>query len=254
MKNLIFAIFLLFSLNVSASIANDSPFFNITDKFGHKIEFYMPKPSLDSEGFSVVQNDKNSKKIIWVAPFLAQQPELSFAFFDEIKDRGNYLIVSIKIQPSYNQTGIPYVGDYFIYTAFRLDNGIYKLDEALSDFLGSGGDIYDIQDVNDSSVIEPKIIYIYPYKTEKEVRSALNSNLFKFWSLNRNEVIKGEIMRKTLLQDVPNYVQGEKRYLIKGDEFILKNISSKWLMIEYKKNKRIITGWVRCIDTNICLN
>ncbi|TCP88662.1 hypothetical protein EDC44_1502 [Cricetibacter osteomyelitidis] len=254
MKKLVIFILFLFSLNLSASMTNNSPFFHITDKFGHKIEFYMPEASSDLEGFTAIQNDKNSKKIIWIAPFLAQQPDLAFAFFNEIKDRGNYLILSIKIQPSYNQTGIPYVDDYFIYTAFKLDNGIYKLDEELSNFLGAGGDIYDIQDINNADIIEPRITYIYPYKTEQEVRNALNSNLFKLWNSNRNKIIRGEIRRKTLFQDVSNYIQTEKKYLIKGDKFIIKNISSKWLEIEYKKRDEIIIGWVQCIDTNICLN
>ncbi|MBN6069237.1 hypothetical protein HYE54_11015 [Aggregatibacter actinomycetemcomitans] len=221
----------------------------IIDKFGSKIIFESPISEEDS--IKVFQIKNESKKLIFEVPFLAQRPEIAFAFFEELENKENYLILSQKIQPTYNKTGIPYVGDYFLNYVFRLNNGIYEFDKDISNFLGDGGDVYDIKYIENGSSSGPKVIYIYPYQSELSIRNELNSSLFKDWK--EKKITKGIVIRKTLLQDVPNYVQSEKRYLINNDHFELNSISGGWLNITYKnmKNKKF-TGWILCEDTSIC--
>ncbi|MDG2917352.1 hypothetical protein P7M46_04935 [Bisgaard Taxon 10/6] len=221
----------------------------MTDQFGSKIIFESPMTEEDT--IKVFQIENKDKRLIFEVPFLAQDPEIAFAFFEELENKENYLILSQKIQPTYNKTGIPYVGDYFLNYVFKLNNGIYELDKNISDFLGNGGDIYDIRDIENENVSNPKVIYTYPYKSESSIRSELNGSLFKDWK--NKKITNGVVIRKTLLQDVPNYVQSEKRYLIKNDRFELNSISGGWLNITYKnmKNKKF-TGWILCKDTSIC--
>ncbi len=225
------------------------PYPTITDQFGSKVTFESPISEEDT--IKVFQINNKDKRLIFEVPFLAQEPEIAFAFFEKLENKENYFILSQKIQPKYNQTGIPYVGDYFLNTVFKLNNGIYELDKNLSEFLGNGGDIYDIRDIENENVLNPKIIYTYPYKSEFSIRDELNNSLFKNW-INK-KITTGVVMRKTLLQDVPNYIQSEKRYLVKNDHFEVNGISGGWLKITYKNIKdKQFTGWVLCKDTSIC--
>ena len=94
-------------------------------------------------------------------------------------------------------------------------------------------------------------LYIYPYKSESSIKTELNGSLFKGWK--NKKITKGIVIRKTLLQDVPNYVQSENRYLINNDRFEVNGISGGWLNVTYKNMKnRKITGWILCKDTSIC--
>lgn len=245
-KFIVISFFVLYSLVSQASI---EAYPTITDKFGSQIIFESPMSEEDT--IKVFQINNKDKKLIFEVPFLAQRPEIAFAFFEELENKENYLILSQKIQPTYNKTGIPYVGDYFLNYVFRLSNDIYVFDKNISDFLGNGGDVYDIEYIENGNPSNPKIIYTYPYKSESSIKTELNGSLFKGWK--NKKITKGIVIRKTLLQDVPNYVQSEKRYLINNDRFELNGISGGWLNVTYKNMKnRKITGWILCKDTSIC--
>ncbi|WGE53806.1 hypothetical protein [Actinobacillus equuli] len=222
----------------------------VKDAHGNTIIF---KENLKGESnIEIIQKNKQGEdRLLLKLPYLAEHPKISSFFITKIKDRGDYLIVSTKIQPSFNATGVPYVDDYFIYYLFRLNDKTYEFDKKLSDYFGQGGDIYDLNDINDENTLYPKIIYSYPFKTKLDIDNEINSSLFKKW--NKRQIKNGVVVKKTLLQDVPNYVQNEKRYLIKGDGFQIKSISAKWLEIIYKNSKgNEYIGWILCKDTSVC--
>lgn len=118
---------------------------DLTDHFGNTISFYDSKD--DNSGFQVYQSHANERKLIFEAPFLAQKTNINTAFLYKIERRGDYAIISMNIQPSYNSTGIPYVGNYFINIALRLTNSWYEFDKDISDYLSEGGNIYNLNEI-----------------------------------------------------------------------------------------------------------
>ena len=93
----------------------------------------------------------------------------------------------------------------------------------------------------------------YPYEKKEDIQGELNSNFFKMW--DEGIITNGKVLKKTFINEVPNYTSDNLGYLIKDDQFIVKDVSSKWLNIIYtnKKGKKI-TGWIDCNDTNVCNN
>lgn len=239
--------FIIFSLCYS-SVNNAA----IRDVFGNKIilqkEFHE-----DDIDVSIFQKDKNGKEtFIYKLSYFDKDPGIYLHELRKVKSKGDYLIVSLITNPSFNSTGVPYVGDYFMYYLFRLnDHGVYEFDKSLSDYFGQGGDVYDLTDIKNKDEIYPKIIYSYPFKNIQDIDKELNGSFFKRWS--NGKIKDGVVIKKTLLQDVPNYVQEQKRYLIKGDRFHVKSVSARWLEVIYKNAKgKNYTGWILCKDTSIC--
>ncbi|WGE47486.1 hypothetical protein [Actinobacillus equuli] len=85
----------------------------VKDAHGNTIIF---KENLKGESnIEIIQKNKQGEdRLLLKLPYLAEHPKISSFFITKIKDRGDYLIVSTKIQPSFNATGVPYVDDYFI--------------------------------------------------------------------------------------------------------------------------------------------
>lgn len=137
-----------------------------------------------------------------------------------------------------------YANKFYIINAYTCDfKGNCNKNEKLSSFFGNGG---DIQDLNTN-----KIVYKYPYSKKSELETELNSKLFKNWLAGK--LTYGTVLKKTFINDVSNFTPNHKSYLIKGDKFIIQNISSKWLNINYtNKNGRTTTGWIACDDTDVC--
>ncbi|OOF60375.1 hypothetical protein [Rodentibacter pneumotropicus] len=240
-------ILIISSLLVSA-IAKEG----IDDVFGNNI-ILQKEVHEDDIDMSIFQKDKNGKEtFIYKLSYFDKDPGVHLHELRKIENKGDYLIVSLITNPGFNSTGIPYVGDYFMYYLFRLNSyGIYEFDKSLSDYFGQGGDIYDLADIKSKDEIYPKIIYSYPFKNTQDIDKELNSSFFKRW--DNGEIKDGVVIKKTLLQDVPNYVQDQKRYLIKGDRFHVKSVSARWLEIVYKNSKgKRYTGWILCKDTSVC--
>ncbi|OOF56762.1 hypothetical protein BKK56_02645 [Rodentibacter genomosp. 2] len=245
-KKLLFPLFLLFC----SFFTHSNDISQIKDEYGNTI-FFKSDMAYD-QSIDIIQQDKNGlKNFLFKLPYLAESPVIYFSYFRNIKGKGYYLIVSSTIKPGFNKTGIPYVDDYFSYYFFKLNNQRYEFDQGLSDYFGEGGDIYDLNDINNDKVLYPNIIYSYPFKNRKDIDNELDGVLFREW--NSGSIKDGRIINKTFFQDVPNYVQEERRYLIKGDKFKVKSISARWLEIVYKNPKgKYYTGWVLCKDTSIC--
>lgn len=223
----------------------------LSDNLGNKIFFRkISSTESDMQVFQIDCKTRKQYKILDL-PFLGSSSEVAFSFPYSI-DKNKYLFISQKIQAKYSTTGIPYVDNYYLNYVLKMENDIYKKDDNLSEFFGDGGDIYDINDINDDNNINPKISYLFPYKTETSIKDELTSSLFDKWK--KRELKIGRINKKTKLQEVPNYVQNEKRYLVEGDIFEIKSISAKWLNIIYKnpKKSKWMEGWVQCKDTSIC--
>lgn len=137
-----------------------------------------------------------------------------------------------------------YLNKYYMIRAYECKkNNFCKENEKLSNFFGSGGDIIDYK--------HKKIIYKFPYSTQSDLKNELNSKLFKDW-MNGN-LDSGIVLRKTFINDVNNFTPEHIGYLIKGDKFKIKEVSSRWLNIVYtNKNGRTTAGWIACQDTTVC--
>ena len=96
-----------------------------------------------------------------------------------------------------------------------------------------------------------KIIYKFPYSNQSDLKNELNSKLFKDWM--NEKLDSGMVLRKTFINDVNNFTPEHVGYLIKGDKFKIKEVSSRWLNIVYtNKNGRTTSGWIVCQDTTVC--
>ncbi|MDO5068930.1 MAG: hypothetical protein Q4D78_01820 [Neisseria zoodegmatis] len=233
------------------SLFEEQGHLSFSDNLGNQIFFRkIDSPESDIQVLQINCKTGIQYKVLEL-PFLGGSPEIAFAFPYSI-DKNRYLFISQKIKPKYSITGIPYVDNYYLNYVLKMENNIYEKDDDLSEFFGEGGDIYDIHDINDENNFHPKISYLFPYKTEKSIKNELNNSLFKKWK--KQELKVGRVNKKTLLQEVPNYVQNEKRYLVKGDIFKIKAISARWLNIVYKNSEKSkwIEGWIQCKDTSLC--
>lgn len=172
-------------------------------------------------------------------------PKLEFAFSQNIKGR-QYVLVGISYNEDYRDEDHSYINysKYYSTLAYKC-NSKYRcvFDEKISPFFGSGGDLLN-NNTNEK-------LNIYLYKTEEDVKKALDSDFFNNW-LN-NTPTNGHIIKKTILNDIPSYTDTDADiYLIAGLNFIVTEVSSGWLKINYIKNNHKIDGWIKCRDTNLC--
>ena len=89
------------------------------------------------------------------------------------------------------------------------------------------------------------------------MRNLLKMNLSQVYLKNGFIIkkFKAKVIKKTYINENSQFSFSHLGYLIKNDEFTVKDISSKWLNISYtNKNGNKITGWIACNDTNICNN
>ncbi|MEJ2900365.1 hypothetical protein [Acinetobacter sp. NS-4] len=172
-------------------------------------------------------------------------PKIDYVFSNNIKDKYNVFLV-ISYNENYRDplNRFNYLDKYYMVRAYECDkNNNCKENEKLSNFFGSGGDIVDLEN--------KKIIYKFPYSSQHKLKNELNSNFFKDW--RNGKLDSGIVLRKTFINDVNNFTPEHVGYLIKGDKFKIKEVSSRWLNIVYtNKNGRTTSGWIACEDTNVC--
>lgn len=162
----------------------------------------------------------------------------------EIVNNKKYILLSTSYSENYRDVldKVGYLNGYNVINFYEC-NSSCKLDSRISDYFGSGGDI--------KNLATEKLVYTFPYKKLSEIRTELKSKLFQEWM--QNKFIKGEVKRKTNINEVSNYTTDRLGYLVIGDKFKVKDISSGWLNIIYtNKNGRTTTGWIVCKDTNLC--
>ncbi|WP_139243566.1 hypothetical protein [Acinetobacter kyonggiensis] len=170
-------------------------------------------------------------------------PRINFISEEKIKNK-KYIFLSIKYSENYRdfKNRVNYSGEYNLINVYECKDSC-KINNELSNYFGSGGDVFDL---NNS-----KIVYKFPYGELKSIQDEIKSKLFNQW-LN-NGIDRGVVLKKTNINDIDNYTPDRIGYLVKGDIFKVKKISSRWLNITYtNKNGRITTGWISCKDTNVC--
>lgn len=204
---------------------------------------------------SLFKKNINKKIPIDLLPYWGGPGKIEEAFIHHIQNQ-TVLFVLFKID-SPKSTGVPYSSDhYFVLPYEKTPEVDLVLNKKLFNYFGNGADVTDIlltdEAINKNITINlPINAYSYPYKTKKEVIAALSTNLFNDWM--NNKVITATILRKTKLQEVPNYYDETKKYLIAGNTVMVKNITAGWLYIEYQNAKKgTITGWIMCKDTDAC--
>lgn len=144
--------------------------------------------------------------------------------------------------------------NYRIYEvlAYSISKNTWVLDNKLTEYFGEGGDVINYNASDEAS--KQNLKFIFPYKTKQDIIEGLSNQQFDVYNkLANKEHVTGTIVRKTKLQEVANYFDDEKRYLIKGDRVNIIDTSAGWLLVEYNNPKKgIIKGWVMCVDTSIC--
>lgn len=170
-------------------------------------------------------------------------PKLDYVFEEEINNK-KYIFLSISYNDSYRgeNNKINYADKYHLNYVYQCEKEC-KFDKKLSNFFGNGGDLIDID--------TDKKVYIFPYSSEQSIKNELKSNLFKNWS--NNQLKSGIVKNKTEIYREAGLNSEKSGYLISGDKFSISGVYSRWLNISYiNKNHKMITGWIRCEDTNIC--
>ncbi len=170
--------------------------------------------------------------------------KIDYIFSNNLKNKYN-IFLGISYSEDYRDplNRFNYLNKYYMIRAYECNkNNFCKENEQLSNFFGSGGDI-----INSKKII----IYKFPYSTKSDLKNELNSKLFKSWM--SGSLDRGIVLRKTFINDVNNFTPEHVGYLIKGDKFKIKEVSSRWLNIVYiNKNGRMTSGWIACQDTTVC--
>ena len=170
-------------------------------------------------------------------------PNVNF-ISQEIVNNKKYILLSTSYSENYRDIHdkIGYLNGYNIINFYEC-NSPCKLNSRISDYFGSGGDM--------ENLTTGEIVHTFPYKNLSQIRAELKSKLFQEWI--QNKLIKGEVTKKTNINEVSNYTVDRLGYLVIGDQFKVKDISSGWLNIIYtNKNGHTTTGWIICKDTNLC--
>lgn len=188
--------------------------------------------------------EKKYKKIETFGYF-GDSPKVNYYFFEK-NNKVNRLFISTYVLTGQYEENPQYVydnGKYNFINVFDCFDFTCKINKKLTSFFGDGASLVEVQ--------SNKIAWEYPYLTADNVKKDLKSNFLKNW-LN-NQLKNGIVTTKTEIYPDSGLNSEKLGYLIKGDKFKINDVSSRWLDISYvsKKNK-IITGWIRCEDTNIC--
>ncbi|WP_353172659.1 hypothetical protein [Acinetobacter rudis] len=170
-------------------------------------------------------------------------PKINFIFHTRINNK-KYVFLSVSYSENYRDYNgeINYTDGYHLINVYECDRKCI-FNKEISNFFGSGGSLFNIK--------TNEIVYNFPYLDEMSIKNELSSKLFSHWFYEKDKA--GEILKKTYMKYENNFSYNNIGYLVKGDKFTINDVSSRWLNISYiSKNNKIITGWIRCEDTNIC--
>lgn len=170
-------------------------------------------------------------------------PKVNF-IYEEIIQNKKYIVLSVTYSENFRdiQNRFNYSDDYYITNVYECNNEC-KLNLRLTNYFGSGGDMMDLNTDN--------IVYRFPYKTVGAVNAEIKSLKFNKWF--NKELESGKVVHTTFINNANTFTPDHLGYLIQGDKFIIKNISSNWLYITYTNNKdTTTTGWIDCNDTDVC--
>ncbi|EXB47228.1 hypothetical protein [Acinetobacter sp. 1000160] len=160
------------------------------------------------------------------------------------KDKKIYIAYSYNEDYRDYSKNYNYVDKYFLINSYDCNENSYcKYNFLVSNYFGGGGDILNRK--------TKKIVYNYPYSKKEFLIKEIQSKRFGEWF--NGKLTNGKVVRKTFINDVNNFSTEHKGYLVKGDSFLVDEISSGWLRVKYKnKVGKITRGWINCKDTNIC--
>jgi len=200
----------------------------------------------------VYQNNTNNiNYLIDEIDYFGEQGNIEDAFI--LTEQGtDILYILLKNPIDFNTTGIPYASDLFSTHRYIKTKNSFVIDNSkLRNFFGEGADVGTISEEGEILRGKEAIKYTYPYKNKLSIIDIITKdNLYNLWS-KYNE-IELEILESTMLQEVPNYIESEKRVVKKGTKVSLKDISGGWLLVEYKNHNNLSeVGWVVAYQTKI---
>ncbi|NQD93793.1 hypothetical protein HP532_14170 [Pseudomonas sp. CrR25] len=215
------------------------------------IRFEMAKESVDPHGdiypITVIEQqcDTGSEKQVAELPYLGDPGKVESAFLEDSDFDGVSELFVIHRTTLYSDTGISYDSDYFTTLIYnRLAPLKYELNERVSVYFGSGGDIL-------SSPTNDDLIYEHPYKSKAQIKNQLASPKYRIWL--EQKPITTRITRKTYLYDQANTADRTTNYLITGDQVQVLDQQAGWLeAVFHNKKKGDIKGWILCKDTLEC--
>ncbi|MDR2926432.1 MAG: hypothetical protein LBU76_10895 [Azoarcus sp.] len=91
---------------------------------------------------------------------------------------------------------------------------------------------------------EHKIIYKFPYMTQKSIREALHSPYAPL--MLRDEIIPVIVKRKSHLYEYSGVHGKTKKYLIAGDEATVDEYKKGWCRVNYSGGKKPLQMWMMC--------
>lgn len=134
-------------------------------------------------------------------------------------------------------------GKYNFTSVFDCSGLTCKENKKMSNFFADGANLVEVK--------SDKVLWKFPYEIAMNVKKDLKSDFFNHW-LN-GQLTSGVVKRKTEIYDYSGLNSNSVGYLISGDKFTITDISSRWLKIKYMgKNNKKITGWINCLDTDVC--
>lgn len=195
-------------------------------------------------GISYADCSSRETKLISRLPYLTDLGKIQDAFMWNIIEGQQELFV-IHSVPIRSATGMGYASDYYSVLAFSRNRDNFMIDQALSDYLGRGADVIDINSDDD------KMLYVYPYKTKNSITTELSSSNYKEWK--RKEMPERIIAKKATIYSSQSMADATKMYLVPGDRVRVEDIAAGWLSVRYITAKKSeIRGWILCSNVKGC--
>ena len=202
------------------------------------------KSIIDNEILTLYAGGCNGDvKLIDRIEYPSKISKINFIFGQEISMK-NYIFVSVAYPEDYRdeKNRLNYKGDYNLINVYECNKSC-KISNLFSNYFGSGADIADLN--------SGRIIYSFPFKTEKSIKNEINSKLFNQWISGK--INSGIVWKKTNINDFNNFSLDRIGYLVKGDRFKVTDISANWIKVIYtNKSGSTTEGWINCNDTNLC--
>jgi hypothetical protein len=193
--------------------------------------------SVDPHGISIYKMSKAEEPtLIYELPYAGTEGKINDAFLLDVDGsygEGLFILHSVETPSSWDP-----VSDIYDVSVIKLQSETLVHDQKLSRFFDLGGDLVDSQG---------RPTYTYPYKDRKSVEEAIRSPVFH--AVASSTSVEGTIKEKVFLyggDSEPAMQDPSKKYLIEGDQVVVKDSMAGWCKVMYAGKPKPITMWTQC--------